>query len=425
VDDVQSDAKANVVDDRFKSSTRLCPVAPSGRGALWVASGDNASRVAFEPQEQGTAELAARSLLRHGVEDQGVSVVGYDSPVTAAAAIGFPAGTGASACASAASDVWYFAEGSTENKFNQRIILYNPFPEEASVRITLYTDNRTRSPSLLSDLAVSANEHAVIDFIERTSPIGAVGAEIVASRGRVVAWRSMTVRAEGRPQGTEFSLGASTTATEWYFPAGQVDDETFTRIRVMNPTDDEASVGAALITPSGRIEPPSLEDLRIPPTSARPLDLERALSGEELPETFGVIVRSSTPVVAERTIGSTGALPGRSSEIGAPEPSDEWTLPPVGVGATEDTLTVMNPGTENTNVRVALVRMEGAPIEPAQLQLRVKKNQTVALGLGRWQGQAPFAAIVSSSQPVVVERSAQYAGDRSSAIGIPTGRLGN
>lgn len=421
VSDVETGATVKPTGTHFESTTRLCPVATSGRGALWVAAGDSPARVAFEPQEQGSATLGARTLLRHKAQEQPVSVVGYDAPVTAGAAFGFPFGTGAAPCATTASDIWYFAQGNTDNQFNQRIILYNPFPEEASVRITLYKKNGTRSPSLLSDRPVGANEHAIIDFVDDTDPMGKVGAEIVASRGRIVAWRSMTVRLDGRPQGTEFSLGASQPATDWYFPAGGADDETFTSIEVLNPGDGEASITVSLATPRGRIEHPSLEQIVIPPTSARPLDLKKVLQGEEIPESFGVIVRSNSAVVAERTIGSTGLRPGRSSEVGATAAARQWTLPPVGVGATEDRLVVMNPGNEGARVQVALARLDGAPVEPKQLRVTVRRGTTLELGLGRWQGQAPFAALVRSSQPVVVERSAQYAGDRTSAIGVPTG----
>jgi hypothetical protein len=409
-------------DERFESSTRLCPPSISGGGAVWVATGEEPARVAFEPEESEATAVERNSLLRHAAPEEALSVVGYDAPVTAAASYAFAEGAGAASCASRASDLWYFAQGSTENEFAQRIILYNPFPEEASVRITLYLENRTRAPSRLSDIPVPGSSHAVVNFVPNTSPsYGKVGAEVAASRGRIVAWRSMIVRGENRPQGTEFSLGTSEPSTEWYFPTAVVDDTTFTNVRVLNPSEDEASVRVALLTSNGRIEHPSLEDIVIPPTSAHPLDLERVLQREEIPEKFGVIVESSVPVVAERTIGSTGVQPGRSSEIGATEAFTRWTLPPVAAGARDDTLTVMNPGNAGADVQVVLTRVDGAPLEPDRLQVRVARGRTIELALDTWQGEAPFAAVVTSSAPVVVERSAQFEGDRSSAMGIPTG----
>ena len=432
VESVADSGKVDLVDDRFESSTQLCPPAARsdgepwvGSGALWVTSGDEAARVGFEPQEQEIADLPERSLLRRKAAAQAADVVAYDAPVTAGATFGFAGpGAGAAPCASAASDLWYFAQGSTENEFDQRLILYNPFPEEASVRVTLYLKNRTRAPSLLSDLAVSANDYAVIGFVERADPsLGRVGAEIEASRGRVVAWRSMVVDSEGRPQGAEFSLGSPRTSTDWYFPDGTTEEGTFTSVTVLNPNEEEASVRVSLATPGGRIEHPSLEQIVIPPTSAQPLDLERVLRREEIPESFGVIVRSTVPVVAERTIGSTGVEPGRSAEVGAVRPATGWTLPPVGVGVTSDRLIVMNPGEAGADVQVSLALADGAPIEPDSLQVTVRAGRTRELPLGKWAGQGPFAAIVTSTKPVVVERAGQFRGDRSAAIGVPQDRI--
>ena len=430
VDDVASSDKVDLVEYRFESSTQLCPPAAEfdeepwvTSGPLWVASGDEAARVGFEPQEQETIDLPAQSLLRREAAKEPVDVVGYDAPVTAGATFGFAGpgpGAGAAACSSAASDLWYFAQGSTENEFDQRLILYNPFPEEASVRVTLYLKNRTRAPSLLSDLAVPANDYAVVSFVERADPsLGRVGAEVEASRGRIVAWRSMVVDSEGRARGGEFTLGAPQTSRDWYFPDGTTEEGAFTSVNVLNPNEGEASVRVSLLTPGGRIEHPSLEQIVVPPTSARPLDLERVLRREDIPETFGVVVRSSTPVVAERTIGSTGLEPGRSAEVGAIRPATSWTVPPVGVGVSGDRLIVMNPGEQKASVEVALARAEGPPIEPEDLRFTLKRGRTRELSLEKWQGQGPFAAIVTSSHPVVVERAGQYRGDLSALIGVP------
>ena len=425
VEDVVQVEELALTDERFESKTQLCPPGTSGGGALWAATADEEARVAFEPPDREAVPLAAQGVVRKEASEKAVDVVGYDAPITAAATLEFgnPAiGAGAAACALAASDHWYFAQGSTENGFRQRIILYNPFPEEASVRMTLYREKKKpKSPSLLSDLSVPARDHAVIDFEQATSPeFGKVATEIVASRGRIVAWRSMVVQAEGRPEGAEFSLGTSELSSNWYFPAGASDDDTFTSVYLMNPSEQEASVRVSLATPKRLLEHPSLEQIIVPPTSSLPLDLRNALSLEEIPEEFGIIVDSTAPIVAERTVGSTGTESGRSSEVGAISAAKTWSLPPVGTGAEDDRLTVLNPGSKASEVTVVLARTEG-PVQPDQLQVRVKRGTSVTLSLANWQGQAPFAALVTGTRPIVVERTAQYAGDRSSAIGIPLG----
>jgi hypothetical protein len=419
-DDVTQGGQVDVGPDRFESMTRLCPPATGASGALWVTSGEEPARVALEPQDREATPLAERSLLRTAAQPNAVDVVGYDATVSASATFAFEGeGAGATACGAEPSEQWFFGQGSTSNEFDQRIVLYNPFPEEASVRINLYTDEGRRSPASLTDIAVSANGRKIVSFLEDTDPtLGRVGAEVVASRGRIVAWRETIVTADELPNGTEFSLGATAPATRWYFPTGAWGAETVTNINVLNPSDAEASLKVQLATEDEIL--PSLEQVVIPPDSTGLLDLERVFRGDNIPPSFSVTITSTVPVVAERTIGSTGEQPGRSSEVGAAGPALEWTLAPVGVGSTADRLTVLNPNKQGVELQVTLVRAEGPPLQPDGLQQKVRGGRILTLPLERWRDEGPFTAVVSGDGEIVAERSAQYRNDRSTAIGVPS-----
>lgn len=425
VGDVPDTEQIDVAQRRFESHSWLCPPAPSSRGSLWVATDEEDARVGFEPQEGEASALAGSSLLRHAAFKKAVNIVGYDASVIATATLVFgaddsPVGAGASACSDRAADEWYFAQGSTEVGLNQRIVLYNPFPEEASVQMRLFTTEEARAQAGLSGIDVPANEFVIVDFKEKTNPeLGKVGTEIIASRGRVVAWRWLVATDDEQAKGAEFSLGATATATSWYFPDGAQDDDTFTSLFLMNPTDQEASVSVSVRTNGRLIQPPGLEEFVVPPETARPLRLRQVLEDQELPPTFGIVVESTTPLIAERMIASTGEQPGRSSEVGAAAPAERWSLPPVGTSVDNDRLVVLNPANERVDVSVKLTRAEGSPLEPEQLQFSIKRGDRADVSLEQWRDESPFSVQVSASAPVVVERAGQYAGDRSSAIGVP------
>jgi hypothetical protein len=436
IEDVADVDSLTVAADRFESQTHFCPP-PTGLtnadgepvegagGSIWVASGAEPARVGFEPHERETRDLRAGGLLTAGAFESAADVVGYDSGIAAGVTdwVGSPAiGVGSVACSRTASDTWYFAQGSSQNGVVEQIVLYNPFPDAANVRVTTFRRGGSNAISGLSDVQVPANESTVVDFTKTLGPTeGEVGAQIVADRGRVVAWRSMTVQVEGRPVGLELTLGATEPSSTWYFPAGRRDDGAETGVVVMNPGEEQASVRLSLLTGGRPVVPPGLSELALAPGAAQRLPLDQALEGQRVPETFSLVVDSTVPIVAERTIVSTGEDLGRAAEVGSTATAESWVLLPVATETAGDRLLIMNPGGESVDVTVALNPLEQGSLTPGRLAVTIPSRRRVELPLDRWAGRAPFSAVVTATGPVVAER-AGYAtgrGDLVSSMGVP------
>lgn len=427
VKDVARVENAVTADTRFTSETHLCPPRVGGSGYMWAATGEEPARVGFEPQQQETRDVPAEAVTEQAAFEEAVDVVAYNAPVGASSALRFTepvAGAGAAACAQEVSDEWYFARGSAANESPQDLILYNPFPEESVVQVTIFGREGPNSPARLSDESVDAKSIKVIqlrNFIPDSDDL--VGTRIVVKRGgRIVAWRRLSVGGDDETNGVEFSLGATSPANFWYFPDGAVSDSATTELVLVNPGTAEAVAQVSLPSSKGSLQPPGLEEISIPPETARRIDLSERLRRQNVPPAFGIIVRSPVgEVVAERSVVTTGDFAGRSSEVGSRVSAESWLLPPATPDTTGDRLAVINPGTEAVDLRITLTREEGSPVEPEPLQVRVRPGHRVGLSLEKWANQGPFTVFVRASGPVVAERASyrDRAGDPASAIGVP------
>ncbi|MFN2389085.1 MAG: DUF5719 family protein [Actinomycetota bacterium] len=382
------------------------------RGTVSVASTTPAQsiEVVTAPSATPAALLPERTVTqRQGPEP--LEVVGYGGAPAASATVdtASPEGSGAAACADRASTEWYFAEGSSELGFDQRYVIHNPFPDEAVVRVTMYTPDGASVKANLDDVPVPARswvELRVNDFV-RLQPLLAAKIEVV-ERGRVVAWRVLAAHSDDQPAGVQLALGAREPSLTWYFPDGEVGAGFDERIAIVNPSTEEAIVNVSLGTGVKTVQPPKLFGLEIPPGSARRVSLPNALAGRQ--RSLGgvsAVVSSSNgvPVVAERTVWySTDALRGVASEVGAPDTALEWIVgPPVAIAA-RDSVIVFNPGTAAVTVDVAVYPADGEARRRAGISVPI--GARVEIPLMELTHGRPVVVAVSASGGVVVERVA-------------------
>jgi hypothetical protein len=331
-------------------------------------------------------------------------------------------GSGAARCPRVVSERWYFPAGSSSLGYDERILIRNPFPDEAVVTIAFFTPTGRTTKANLAEVAVPAGESkfvAVNDFILR-QPV--LGVSVTAQRGRVVAWRAMFAEAEDRPDGVYFGLGATSASLEWYFPEGAVGnglEEVFT---LLNPFKREAIVTISLSTPTRRLQPPKLVDIRVAPQTIKTVSLANALGAQDQElGSVGAIVTSNNDVgvVAERTVWYAAGRTGVASSIGAREAATDWVVAPAAVASTEDSLVLLNPGTERATARISLLRQDGPPLEPDALRsVTIRPGARVRLVLNDFTGGSPTAVFVTSDQAIVAERVASAAtGDVSNVLG--------
>ena len=367
-----------------------------------------------QPLQLGEGKL----LVRKRTSSTGVDVVGYGAPVLAGSLSQYAKpvrGATAVRCAPDASAEWFFAEGSSAIDYDERIVLYNPFPAEAVVRVTVFTPKGPQSKAGLSEIPVPESGATVVELNEfvRVQPV--LGASVETTRGRVVAWRVVLVDTN-ETESASAALGVDRPAPTWYLPNGDIGSGVAERISILNPGSEEAIVTVSLVSRKGVVQPPKLVDLVVRPRTVRALTVSEFL--KEADRDLGAVsavVRSNNgvPVVVDQTLTYTsGELAGTASEAGAPAPGLHWSIAPPSTRPTSESLTLFNPGTERATASVTLVRADGGPKHPADLQdVKLEPGGRTKLPIGQFTKGLPMMAFVDATAPVVVDRFAYSESD--------------
>jgi hypothetical protein len=386
---------------------------------------DERLNFSFDPQAPGKLMQLDSPAAKVLPAEVATSATGYGAtlPAAATAQVYEPVvGAGAARCSRFASPRWFFPEGSSALGFDERLILFNPFPDEAVARITFFTEAGDLTRARLAEgVAVPAGTTKVLNLNEFVQPQPLLSAVVEMSRGRVVAWRASLVDPKEQAAGVQFTLGAPKPAPTWYLPAGSVEAGIEEKINILNPSSDEAVVTISLLTAKETLQPPKLVEVAIPPGSSIRLPLSETVGrGNQNLGGAGVVVRStnSVPVVAERTLWyDLDAVTGVSSEMGSAVAQQAWLVPPALLKASTDTLLLLNPGPSKISVDVSILRDGAAPAKPKSLQgIRVASGTRKRIELKSGLGML----LVNASGPVVAERSATSSRDAAAVMGIPT-----
>jgi hypothetical protein len=443
-DDVEP-ARAERTGADFYERAQFCPsrILEEGAGAqvsIATAATDPIPAV-LEPLEEEPLELSAGSTITRPLEAlDPIAAEGFGSPVAAATShfvdtqigrAGTVEGRGAGNCASQASQNWYFPSGDSSVATDYRLVVANPFPDEAVIQISFMTSEGEETSAQLSEVPVAAGQVEVASISGAAIPQDLLSVRLHSARGRVVAWKALWTKPEGAAPGLEFTLGAPAPATDWYFPAGEVSEQARQMITLMNPNDEESSVSVALSTDEEPVQSSKLLEIAVAPQSARRLvipDRLDAKRGNVGGVSAVVSVDNDVPIVAESTtVFDDDDISGRMSEVGSTEVSDRWLVAPPSGDPTTDNLVLQNPTTDEATVDVSVYegRSEGgsAAVNPESLQgigvpagLRVSISlEDIAATSGSW------LEVVATEGEVVAERVTFNEGrsDVSSVMGQP------
>lgn len=432
-DPVRKPADEPSSEDLFLERSVYCSALPSNS----EATSDGTLHQAAGPSDDQPVLIGTSSAGAEPAEVQGNIVVtdvrepvatdftafgGSAEAVTSGTFTGPVAGLGASRCSRDAGRHWYFPYGSSARGFNEWIVLYNPFPDEAVVRVTFLSEAGQRTKGALSDVAVPAGRVTSLRVNDYILQQRGLGAEVIALRGRVVAWQTVFEQAEEKPSGASITLGAPDLASDWYFPAGAIGKGLEERISIINPGDGEAIVTVSLVSDTKAIQPPDLVEMAIPRRTSREIDLSEVVKGEELGG-VSVAVRSvnKVPIAAQRTVFyGQGAFKGFTSEMGAPQASTSWWVGPAAAKADNDSLILMNASQDEASVEVTLFPLEGQPISGGTLEgLTIPPGGRLRVPLQDLTGGRAAAAVVTSTVDVVAERIvySSSAGDVATVMG--------
>lgn len=337
----------------------------------------------------------------------------------------------AAACATAPSAQWHLAAGATTVDARERLVLFNPFPDDAVVDITFTTPESYRAPPEYAGFVVAAQRVVVVDVGQIASRHAQVAVSVVARSGRLVVDRVQTFDGSNGPEGLAVATAAPSPAELWYLPDGFRTDGLQETVTVYNPGDRQAEVDVELvIDPSNdpavvtAVEP---FQLSIPPRRYAQVALH---AEDRVPQGLGhsVVVRSQNgvPVVAERWIRSAGPAPreGLATTMGSPIVSSRWLTAAGGTGEAEsEFLVVVNPSPD------AIVRFSVSTPTESQLlaveglqDLEVQPGQRRRVDLGEFVNRDFLPLVVTASRPLAVERGWYPAvGGLSQSIAVAAG----
>jgi hypothetical protein len=362
--------------------------------------------------DDGAVPLEPNRTLSLGLDrTDPFEVVSSGSPVVAGVTASYEGrGEGATAagCALVPSDEWFFPEGSSLLGFDERLLVYNPFPDEAVVDVSFLTRTGESEPANLSDVGVPAGEWEEIAVTRFVGPKeGLLGARVHTVRGRVIAWRVMNITDRDRITGVDSTLGAAEPADTWYFPEGAVRDGAEEHITLLNPSDEEAVVTISLLSGDGVIQPDALAEIALPSRSSSRVNLSKEV---RRPVSHGVsaIVQSTNGVemVAERTVYyDEEELDGIASEVGAATTARRWAAPPASSGAGSDVVHVLNTEAERVRLSITLLRVDKPPLRPPELTgIAVPGGLRKGFAIDPFTRGAPAVAILEADGEIVVER---------------------
>ncbi|MGH2694173.1 MAG: DUF5719 family protein [Actinomycetota bacterium] len=398
----------------FVERAVFCPAPMTGDANARVSVAPASARPAEVDAggEEGSVPLDPDRALSIGLDrTEPFELVSSGGPVVAGVTASYGGqggGETAAGCAQVPSDEWFFPEGSSLLGFDERLLVYNPFPDEAVVDVSFLTPSGESEPANLSDVGVPAGEWVEIAVKRFVGPKqGLLGARVRTVRGRVIAWRVMTIDDPDRVAGVHSTLGAPEPADTWYFPEGAVRDGAQESIALLNPSDEEAVVTISLLSADRVIQPDALAEIAVPSRSATRVNLRNEVRGP-IPAGVSAIVQSTNGVemIAERTVNyDEEAIEGIASEVGASSTERRWAAPPAATGAGADVVHVINASAESVRLSITLLRVDEPPLRPPALTgIVVPGGLRKGIDLAPFSRGEPAVAIVEADGEVVVER---------------------
>jgi hypothetical protein len=334
-----------------------------------------------------------------------------------------PRGRSAAACASAPSTHWYLAGGTTERDAAQVLAVFNPFPDDAVIDVTLQTENGRRRPTDLRGLPIPAGSTAHIDVGASAGRHATTATAVVARTGRVVVDRVERFDGSAGRSGLALTLAAPAAAEEWHFPEGVWTATSSERWHVFNPGAEEAVVSLEVVPTEG--DAPEPRDVTVPPGGQVVLESDEEEAGIVADVAHASTLRSlnGVPFVAERELDVRSTTRrGWSSVPGSPVTARHWAFA-VGEASSsvDEWIVVQNPGPRKLRFSVAaLASFRRLPIEGLQ-DIEVPPAGRVAVRLGDHLQRGPLPILVEATGPVVAERDL-YLLDQigiTTSIGIP------
>jgi len=340
-----------------------------------------------------------------------------------------PDGSAVSPCSNSTSATWYFADNYTLGNSQEDLVITNPFPDDAILDVSFATDEAgVRSPPQLQGWAVAGHSVSVIDERYLAKDEAVLAITITATTGRVVAARSQQYL--GERQGYSMSLGAPAGSTSWTFADGERGGDTvFERYSIYNLSGEQVEVQPAFLGFFSE-EFTGVESIIIERNQVVSFNLADI---PDLPEGLhGLVFESLTgaPIVVERAITRrtdegfvTTVVRGVEDAFARPESGYlRWSMAIGTELAVEDVLVVLNLVNVDATVTVKALGPGGEVDVPGLSGLLLPANSVLRIAIPDLQAALGVPLVVTSTQPIIVERLLPRASDlrgRSGSVALP------
>ena len=281
---------------------------------------------------------------------------------------------------------YYFAGGVNTASERSILALLNPTGDRATARLTFYYADAAAEAHTITVGARSERLIAVADLARR----GPFGLSVVADR-RVAA--QLDLARPGRDG--DSILGNTGLGQTWYLAEGYTGLTFGETVSILNPGGRDARVQLQLLPlggARGRTVP-----VTVRAHSQRVVDVRRLLPGRSV----SVVATSSQPVVVALTFARGGY--GETARAGGNVAATSWLL---AEGATangfQTFLSVLNPGNSRASVTVMFYGRGGRALAVRTMTMAPRSRG--ALLYNKVVNGSGIAAMVQSSQPVIVER---------------------
>jgi Ca2+-binding RTX toxin-like protein len=299
---------------------------------------------------------------------------------------------------------YFLAEGSTGAFFDLDVLIANPNTQAAPIVVTFLKENGT---TVTQNHTVAASSQLTIHVDDIAGLEGAVSTVVTSTAGLpLVVERSMFWDASY--YGSHGATAVDGPRHRWYFAEGsQGFFSTF--VLLANSSNQPATVTLSFLTEHhGTVT----RTVTVAPTAR--LTVAASLIPELINRSFGTVVDSNVPIVAERAMYFSTARfwDGGHESTGVSEPSANWFLAEGATGSFFDTfILVLNPNPSPTSVTMTFLTDQGQSIARS---FNVAANARLTINM---EEQAPALAnaaastTVTASQPIIVERAMYWPGN--------------
>lgn len=320
----------------------------------------------------------------------------------------------------------YVAPGA---RVRQEVAFLNPNAVPVPVTIAVYIARYATPIIVRLTLRAGVSRVFDLDNATRGATLGSTQVALSIVSPRVISVQRVLVRRQrdGRPFGVDITPGVPAPSRTWSFPEGYVGLTYQETLTLFNPGPRAARVTVRFAPQGHGPSPVAPIHLSVPAFGQQALNVRRAYR-RGAPPSVGLLVASSQPVVAGRTLywganGDAGQF-GADAKPGLPAPSTRWYAAGASLsGQDQPFVALVAPGgTARATVEVRDARGHLFILPRALIPGGHRATVLLARGM---RTAGPIALVVRADRPILVEvpqysagspNAGHHAGDVISAV---------